>query len=230
MDILPLLCLMSGRTMTAGYVASLKRCQAQIKKNPVSSQTPHGVTDFLNVAFPSIDPFLVLHRDVKIGHCDKSTAGTRDKHECTWLEERKWLVIYNLKEILVTVPFTINMISSRAYFPSLEYFIHLHNAFQCQCLIPRRSTLISMIWHLQLLVTLARGESPSLPTFWNDGGRRDCAGRPPDGVMLSSRRQLIKNLWLPVLSPAAPSTYWSSKGEAPKTNPLPYLKCHMGSQ
>ena len=122
------------------------------------------------------------------------------------------------------------MISSRAYFPSLEYFIHLHNAFQCQCLIPRRSTLISVIWHLQLLVTLARGESPSLPTFWNDGGRRDCAGRPPDGVMLSSRWQLIKNLRLPVLSPAAPSTCWSSKGEAPKTNPLSYLKCHMGSQ
>ena len=74
---------MSGRTMTAGYVTSLKRCQAQIKKNPVSSQTPHGVNNFLNLAFPSIDPFLLLHRDVKIGHCDKSTAGTRDKHEFT---------------------------------------------------------------------------------------------------------------------------------------------------
>ena len=73
-------CLMSGRMMTAGYVASHKPCQSQIKKNQVSSQTPHGVTDFLNVAFPSIDPFLVLHRDVKIGHCDKSTAGTRYQH------------------------------------------------------------------------------------------------------------------------------------------------------
>lgn len=48
-------------------------------KNSVSLQTEHGVTDFLHMVLPSLDPFLVLYRDVKIGHHEKSTARTRDK-------------------------------------------------------------------------------------------------------------------------------------------------------